>query len=435
MTPILHSIGARSDASSVAEPPSTDALEVMMIKSNMGGSASSRWGRSALFVATALLYAAAPTTVLAQAKPASGVNAPAADVRKSGTVLELRENAPDRYVVQKGDTLWGISNRFLKEPWRWPEFWRFNNDQIRNPHLIYPGQVIVLDRFNTRIAIDDRVKPRVRTDATQGDAIPSIPANVIEPFLSRPLVIQPGALDSTPQIVASEEGRYNLGAGGRAYVEGIAPENRERSWQIYRPGRPLIDPETKEILGIEVIHVGSARLVRAAEPQNARPSTVIIERAQLEVTPGDRLLPSEPPRLVQYMPRAPQREIFSQVISIYGGRGEESWLGSNLDENRIDVADYDSRREAGPLQIISLNRGTRDGVEVGHVLSLNRATVVKNDRSIGEYYLGKPRPSDLRLPEERYGLVFVFRTFERVSYGLIVQAQRTVVPGDHARKP
>ena len=377
--------------------------------------------KSSIAVLSALLITAAPATF--------------AQTQKSGNVLELQADAPDRYTVQRGDTLWGISNKFLTEPWRWPEFWRFNNDQIRNPHLIYPGQVLVLDRFNTRIAIDDRTKPRIRAEGGADSGIPAIPANVIEPFLSRPLVIQPGALDNAPRIVASEEGRYNLGAGGRAYVNGIAPENKERSWQIYRPGRPLVDPETKEVLGIETIYVGNARLIRAAEPANERPATVIIESSLMEVTPGDRLIPAEPPKLVQYMPRAPQKEIPSRVINIYGSRGEESSLGSNLDENRIDVADYDSRREAGPLQIISLNRGTNDGVEVGHVLALHRATVIKDDRSIGQYYMGKPRPADVHLPEERYGLVFVFRTFERVSYGLIVQAQRTVVPGDVARRP
>lgn len=406
-----------------------------MNKSSMGVIRPRRWVRTAAYVATVALFSTS-ALVFAQARGAAGsVNAPAADVTKQGTVLELRENAPDRYVVQKGDTLWGISTRFLKEPWRWPEFWRFNNDQIRNPHLIYPGQVIVLDRFRTRIAIDDRVKPRVREEPSPGAAIPSIPANAIEPFLTRPLVMQPGELDNAPRIVASEEGRYNLGAGGRAYVAGIPADNRERSWNIYRPGRPLIDPETKEVLGIEVIYVGLARLIRAAEPDTKRPATIIVERSPLEVTPGDRLVVAEPPRLVQYMPRAPERDVPSRVINIYGSRGEESWMGGNINDNRLDVADYDSRREAGPLQIISLNRGARDGVEVGHVLALYRSALIKNDRSIGQYYMGGPRPADVQLPEERYGLVFVFRTFDRVSYGLIVQAQRTVVPGDYARKP
>ena len=228
---------------------------------------------------------------VAQGNAAAGVNN--VNGARDGTVLELQANAPDRYTVQRGDTLWGISNKFLKEPWRWPEFWRFNNADIRNPHLIFPGQVLVLDRFNTRVAMaqnDERRQPRVRVEGNGGDAIPSIPSNVIEPWLSRPIVAAPGALDNAPRIVASEEGRYNLGPGGRAYVRGFPPNTTERAWQIVRMGRPLIDPESRETLGMEVIYVGEAVLVRAGEPSANIPSTIIIERAQIEVSPGDRLV-------------------------------------------------------------------------------------------------------------------------------------------------
>lgn len=387
--------------------------------------------RVSFVLAVAAALGAVSPVALAQS---ARTPAAADDVQKSGTVLELRADAPERYTVQRGDTLWGISNRFLKEPWRWPEFWRFNRDQISNPHLIFPGQVIVLDRFNRRASLaagpEDRLRPRIRVEDPGRDAIPTIPSNVIEPWLSRPLVIEPNGLESAPRIVASEEGRYNLGPGGRAYVKGIPANNEERLWQIYRQGRPLVDPETKEILGIEAVYVGTARYVRAGDP-----ATFIVDTAQIEVTPGDRLIPAERLRVVQYAPRAPERRIQARLISIYGGRGEQSDLGSQLDTNRTDVVNYDSVREAGPLQVISLNRGARDGIEVGHVLSMHRATLVKNDRSIGRYYLGKPRPEEVQLPEERYGLVMVFRTFDRVSYGLIVQAQRTAVPGDVLRTP
>lgn len=379
----------------------------------------------ATLVAAALLI---PTeTAFSQANPRK---APAADVQKSGTVLELQEGAPERYIVQRGDTLWSIANQFLKEPWRWPEFWRFNSDQINNPHVIYPGQVLVLDRLNRRVALDDRVKPRIRVEDGANAGIPMIPPNVIEPWLTRPLVIQPGGLDAAPQIVASEEGRYNLGPGGRAYVKGIPRDNQERAWTIYRQGRPLIDPETKEVLGIEAVYVGQARYVRAGDP-----STITIASAQIEVTPGDRLLPAEKVRLVQYQPRSPERDVRARIISIYGGRGEQSSLGSQLDANRLDVADYDSRREAGPLQVVSINKGSRDGLDVGHVLALHRADLVKFDRSTGQHYMGRPRPADVQLPEERYGLVMVFRSFDRISYGLIMQATRTASPGDVALKP
>jgi hypothetical protein len=372
----------------------------------------------------------APAAAQAQADPRK---APAADVRKSGTVLELQQDAPDRYTVQRGDTLWSISNRFLKEPWRWPEFWRFNSDQIGNPHLIYPGQVIVIDRVNRRATVagtDDRLRPRIRVEDGPGGAIPTIPSNVIEPWLTRPLVIERGGLDSAPRIVATEEGRYTAGPGARIYVKGIPANNEERLWNVYRQGRPLVDPETREVLGIEAIYVGAARYVRAGDP-----ATLTITTAQIEVTPGDRLVPAEKVKLVQYAPRAPEKEVNARLMGVYGGRGEENDFASSIDGARLDVANYDNRREAGPLQVLSINKGTRDGLEVGHVLALHRSQLIAHDRSMGQYYMGKPRPADVQLPEERYGLILVFRTFDRVSYGLIVQAQRTALPGDVARKP
>lgn len=355
---------------------------------------------------------------------------------RTAASIELQDNAPDRYTVQRGDTLWGIATKFLKEPWRWPEFWRFNQDQIRNPHVLVPGQVLVLDRLSRRLSAsggDGGLSPRVRVEPLPSDAVPSIPANVIEPWLTRPLVIEPGQLDSAPAIVASEEGRYNLGAGGRAYVKGLPGGAADQSWLIYRPGRPLLDPDNKQPLAIEAIYVGSARVLKNA--QGDQPATIQVRTAQLEVTPGDRLVPEERARIITYMPRSPKSNLHARIISIYGGRGDSSVLGADFSQSRNDVVDYDSRREAGPLQIISINKGARDGLELGNVLALHRGTEIKNERSVGSYYMGGPRPESIKLPEERYGLVFVFRTFERVSYGLIVQAQRTAVPGDHARTP
>lgn len=346
--------------------------------------------------------------------------------------IELQENAPDRYVVQRGDTLWGIASKFLKEPWRWPEFWRFNHEQIRNPHAIYPGQTLVLDRAGMRLAAsaDGRMGPRVRNEPLPTDAIPSIPASVIEPWLSRPLIIEPGQLDSAPVIVANDEGRYHLGAGGRAYVTGLPANTTEQQWQVYRAGRPLFDPDTKTLIAHEAVYVGSAKLVKTGNP-----ATMQIQSAQIEVAVGDRLIPEERARLINYMPQAPKSDMQARVVSIYGGRGDSNYLGAAYGDNRIDVADYDSRREAGPLQIVSINRGSRDGLDIGHVLALHRGANIAFDRSVGSFYMGGAKPADVRLPEERYGLVFVFRTFDKISYGLIVHAERTVSPGDHARTP
>ncbi|MFN0300120.1 MAG: LysM peptidoglycan-binding domain-containing protein [Burkholderiales bacterium] len=359
---------------------------------------------------------------------------------------ELKSDAPESYVVQYGDTLWGIASRYLKEPWRWPELWRFNEQQVRNPHELRPGQILTLDRTRAQLSSRDEAEgaaglrvnargetvlsPRVRAEQQTMAAIASIPANVIEPWLSRPLIIEAGQLANAPRIFASEEGRYNLGTGGKAYVDGLPPRADGSGWHIYRTGRPMIDPESKQTLGFEAVYVGAAHVLKYGDP-----STIRVRSAAIEVSPGDRLVLEEQNRIVNYMPRPAGPIVKARIISIYGGRGDSSILDGASSEKRIDVSNYDARREAGPMQIVSINRGKSDGVEPGHVLALHRSTDITYDRSVGNYYLGEPRRPVISLPEERYGLVFVFRTFERVSYGLIVQAERPAMPGDVARAP
>jgi LysM domain len=350
--------------------------------------------------------------------------------------VSLQETAPDRYTVQKGDTLWDISGKFLKEPWRWPELWRLNKDQIKNPHLIYPGDVIVLDRGASRLALDQttrKLTPRVRGEQTE-EAIPSIPPSAIEPWLSRPLIIEENGLAGAPRIAATEEGRFNIGTGSRAYVSGIGA-SPEKAWLIYRQGAPLVDPDTNRVLGFEAVYLGAARVIRAGEP-----ATVFVTHATQEIGPGDRLIPAGKPELLTYVPRAPEKDIRGRVIAVYGGRSDVSLLGAVSPAHAApqpvaSVAGFDTRREAGPLMIVSLNRGAKDGLTPGDVLALNRATTIDFDRSVGPFYLGHERPESVQLPQERYGLVFVFRTFENISYGLIMQADRPVLPGDVTTRP
>jgi LysM domain len=350
--------------------------------------------------------------------------------------VNLQETAPDRYTVQKGDTLWDISGKFLKEPWRWPELWRLNKDQIKNPHLIYPGDVIVLDRGSMRLSITEstrKLTPRVRGEQIE-EAIPSIPPSAIEPWLSRPLVIEEGGLAGAPRIVATEEGRYNIGTGSRAFVSGIGA-SPEKAWLIYRQGAPLVDPDTNRVLGFEAIYLGAARVIRAGEP-----ATVFVTQAAQEIGPGDRLIPAGKPELLTYVPKAPEKDIRGRVIAVYGGRSDVSLLGAvspalATPQPVASVAGFDTRREAGPLMIVSMNRGAKDGLTPGDVLALNRDTAINFDRSVGPFYMGHERPANVALPEERYGLVFVFRTFDNISYGLIMRADRPVMPGDVTTRP
>ena len=324
---------------------------------------------------------------------------------QGGSAPQLVPNAPDRYVVVPGDTLWGISGKFLKDPYRWPDVWEPNKADIKNPHRIYPGNVILLDRAGEtprlRLATV-KVEPRVRKEA-EAAAIPSIPAGVIEPFLSAPLVVEEGGLATSPKIVAAQEGRVYLAKNDLAYVTGAVPDN-VASWQIYRPGKAFIDPDTKENLGYEATFLGSARLERKTNPLTFR-----ITDSKQEIGTGDRLVAAAAPVLVNYTPRAPQTDIRAKVLSTYGG----------------------GVREAGSNQIITISKGKRDGVELGHVLALYSFGSTVRDRSD----ILDRSSSTVTLPDERNGLIFVFRVFDKVSYALVMSATQGVKAGDIARKP
>ncbi|MDA8107288.1 MAG: LysM domain-containing protein [Betaproteobacteria bacterium] len=323
------------------------------------------------------------------------------------TPLTLKPTAPSRYVVVHGDTLWGIAGRYTDSPWRWPELWRLNKEKIKNPDLIYPGDVIVLDRGEARLTLEKTVKlePRVRDEGPTSEAIPSIPAKVIEPFLTRPLVVEPDGLDNAPTIVGTQDNHVVLGAGSRAYVEGIG-DTKQETWYVYRRGPALVDPDTQRTLGYEGIYLGTARLVRAGEP-----ATVELTSVTQEVVAGDKLIAAAKPQPVTYAPHAPAVFIKGRVISIYEGLSKVG--------------------EAGPQSIVALNRGKADGVDAGTVFALYRyGESVRN-----VYAANKSKEATIKLPDERYGLVFVFRVFDRVSYALVMRITKPVEPLDVVETP
>jgi hypothetical protein len=359
---------------------------------------------------------------------------------QSGNVLGIKADAPDQYIVQPGDTLWGISGKFLSEPWRWPEIWRLNKDQIRNPHLIYPGNVVRLDRATGTLSID-RVEPRIRVEPLAKEAIPTIPLKVIEPFLARPLVIERGGLDKAPYIAATEEGRFNIGAGARAYAFGLG-QTKETLWQVYRPGNALVDPDTNEALGYEAIYLGTARLLRHGAKEE--PSTVSILSAVQEISEGDKLVVAPVPQIFSFAPRPPDKPIRGRIMSIYDGRNDARFdyyrvapvtqgvlIGRSTETEQQQL--YGG--ETGGLAVVSINRGAKDGLEPGHVLAISRSTTIVRDRSVGPYYMGDVRTPPFPLPEERYGLLMVFRVFENLSYALTLNVERQVAPGDVVAKP
>jgi len=316
--------------------------------------------------------------------------------------LKLVDQPPERHIVVQGDTLWGIAGHFMKEPWRWPEIWRLNKQQIKNPHLIYPGDIVVLDMSggNPRLKLAKPLKltPQVYSSEVKKE-IPTIPQNIIEPFLSKPLVVGENELKDLPRIIASQEDRVLIGNGDTAYVSGI-PDNSREKWSIYRPGKAIVDPISKETLGYEALDLGTARLIKSGTP-----ATIGIITAREEIARGDRLLPAPRPDLISYVPRAPEKAIDARILSIHGGL-----------------------TEGGRHSVVMINRGSKDGLEVGHVLAMFRKTTAAA-------YDDDNRRITMELPEERYGLMLVFRTFDRVSYALVMDSARSLLAGDAARNP
>lgn len=316
--------------------------------------------------------------------------------------LELAPGAPDRHIVVPGDTLWGIAAEFLKDPYRWPEIWRLNPEEVKNPHRIYPGQVVILDKGGDKpqLKLGKLVKaePRVYVDASK-QAIPAIPQHVIEPFLTRPLVIEAGGFDNTARIVAAREGRVTIGTGDTIFATGVT--TKAAQWQIFRAGEPIRDPaDPEQVLGFEAAYLGSAKQTAEGEPARFE-----ITSARQEIGANDYLVPAPSAEIVSYVPHAPTQAVNGHIVNIYGGVGE-----------------------AGKFSIVALSRGKRDGMEIGHVLAIYRAGETVSN------FVGDRR-EEYKLPEERYGLVFVFRVFERVSYALVMAAPRPVRIGDAVRKP
>lgn len=348
--------------------------------------------------------------------------ATAQKVAQAGVPLSaLRDNAPDSYKVKRGDTLWGISGVFLKRPYRWPELWGMNMDQIHNPHLIFPGQILYLDKSNGRARLrmgepvqgssgEEKLSPRIR-NASIEDAIASVPLSLIEPFMNEAVVFNNKEdLEAAPRIVAGTENRVLLGRGDKAYVRGDVGAARE--WRIFRAPKALKDPTTHEILGYEAAYVGAADLLRVGDDNTVVdgkseivPSTIEITSIRQEAGVGDRLNPLPQREFLNYAPHRPAQPISGQVVSIYG-----------------------EALTAGQNQIVALNKGAQDGLERGHVLALIHDGEHVRDTTAGAN-------TTIKLPDEEQGLLFVFRVFDRVSYALILRVEGPVKVGDRFSQP
>ena len=320
--------------------------------------------------------------------------------------IALNPNHPDNYVVVKGDTLWDISGRFLSEPWLWPEVWQVN-PQIANPHLIYPGDVISLIYVDGKPQLrvnrghqTIKLSPSAREERLDR-AIPTIPIDAIKQFLSQPLVVSEGELESAPYVVESADEHLVAGAGNRVYVRGITDTTSSR-YNLYRPGDKLIDPDTQEMLGIQAIYLGESTVQKFGEP-----ATLLLERTTREIGIGDRLKAIGQDEIhASFLPHPPATDIKGRILGVLDGVSQ-----------------------IGRYQIVAVNRGTREGMEVGHVLRIQQAGQEIKDKVT-------PAPNDMvTLPDEDAGLVMLFRTFEKVSYGLVMEATRPIHVHDYITTP
>lgn len=353
--------------------------------------------------------------------------------------VELQKDHPDSYVVVKGDTLWDISGKFLQSPWEWPKVWQMNRDQIKNPHWIYPGDIIVLDmssgspqlRLLKETTKTVKLEPGIIEEPLEKKAIPTISPDIITPFLTRPLIIEKEGLKDAPIIIGGPDNRVIYSAGTKVYIDKI-PSGSNIHWQLYRPGKTLTDPDTKSVLGIEANYLGDINITKYGEP-----ATAMVITAKEEVFVKDKLV--EAPETIQqsFVPHAPDTQITGRIVSIYGGLAE-----------------------TGRNSIVTINLGKDNGIEPGHVLSINRLGryISKNpdEKKSEEKFTLKElqspdkepkvekvdpkndpskNPKLIKLPNERVGLLMVFRTFNKISYGLVMQASEAINDSDIVETP
>jgi hypothetical protein len=339
--------------------------------------------------------------------------------QKPAVRIALRDDVPGQYVVKRGDTLWDIASLFLRDPWLWPEIWYFN-PQINNPHLIYPGDILTLvyvdgqpqlrlTRDGTQVIEpsnipadlqSSRLSPRIRTESL-AQAIPTIPVSDIEPFLTQPRVISEKELEQSPYIVSSLDQHLINAEGNTIYARKLDYTDDVR-YNIFRPGRVFRDPQTNDILGYETTLVSEAKLVKTGDP-----ATLVITRSIRETLNGDRILPADEGRIsYNFIPKPPASYVEGQILAL------------------VDAVSQTAQR-----QVVVINLGEREGMEVGTVLAIDQRGEVVRD----PYAKGGTRT--VKLPDHRAGLLMVFRVFERVSYGLIVDTSRAVKLYDIVRNP
>lgn len=345
------------------------------------------------------------TTPLPEPSPAAPPAAVQPSPSSAPTPVRLREDAPLHYVVKSGDTLWDIASHFLSQPWQWPEIW-YVNDQVRNPHLIYPGDLLTLVWRDGRPMLSagdglsadtEQRSPRIR-ELPLDQAIPTIPLEVIRDFLRAPRLLDAEELRDTPYVLGFVDPHVVEAAGSLVYLQNV-PTGAAWRWDSVRVGQKFIDPDSGELLGWEGVPVCSIEIRTFGEP-----STALITRSLRETRAGDRLItPPDQGFDANFAPHAPVRAVGGRILSVYDGVSQ-----------------------IGQYQVVTLNRGARDGIEAGHVLSIRQA-----DRSARDPYTRRK----VALPELYAGTLMVFKVEARVSYALVLSATREIHTLDRVDRP
>jgi len=322
--------------------------------------------------------------------------------------LTLKPDAPERYTVKKGDTLWGIAERYTDDAWQWPNIW-YQNNQVKNPHLIFPGDIIGLTNIGgeMRVTVVSRgegsrtvkLSPTARIEPIES-AIPTIPMDAVMPFIINNRIVESKELKDAPYIVSAGAERIMNGAGGTSYARGDFDEGYANAYGIFRPSEVYRDPETEEVLGLEAMEIGLANV----KSQEKDIVTLDLVKTSQQVKEGDRLLTTENRQLIaRFQPKAPDEYVDGYIISVPGGVSQ-----------------------IGQYSMIVINKGIRDGVTEGAVLDIMKRGAVVRDRT---------KEEQIRLPSEKAGQLMVFRSYEKLSYALVVKAERALKVGDQVRSP
>jgi len=339
-----------------------------------------------------------PTQSSATAQPV--YNEPA--LQRINEPVPLADGHPNEYVVQVGDTLWDISARFLKDPWFWPEIWYVNPD-IVNPHLIYPGDVLGLVYIDGQPRITNvrgsayRLSPQARVTPLS-ETINSIPYEAVAAFLSSGVILEKDEADALPYIVDIRGEHLVAAAGNEVYVRGLLDDMPGTRYNVVHVGDPLTDPDDNRLIGYQGLLVGEGRLSRGGDP-----AAVALTDTARETLKGDRLIPDTVDIPLNFFPRSPSGQVEGRIISVVGGV-----------------------TQIGQYQVVAINRGTNNGLSVGDVLSVFQTGEVVKDRIKG---------GTVKLPDEKAGTVMIFKTFDRISYGLVMEATQALHILDTVRNP